>query len=237
MRERRRDRRVKAAYITGASNGLGRRIAELLAGKFRLGLGCHSQAAPDLPAALALPGDIADPATSERAVETLLDRFGRLDLFIANAAITADRPFLKMTDEEWERTIAVNLSGVFYGLRACEDALRRSRGMAILIASVMGRRGAAGAANYAASKAGVLALMRTAAREWAPEARVNAVIPGYMPTAMGLAAPAALEAARAEHILDVLTPVEDAARLVVAVAELETVSGQVFTADGRLSRW
>jgi 3-oxoacyl-[acyl-carrier protein] reductase len=228
---------MKVAYITGASIGLGRRVAELLAGKYRLGLGCHTHAAPDLPEAVPLPGDLADPATSTNAVATLLERFGRLDLFVANAAITIDRPFLKMTDADWDRTLAVNLSGVFYGLRACGEALRESRGMAILIASVMGRRGAAGSANYAASKAGVLALMHSAAREWAPEVRVNAVIPGYMPTAMGLDAPVALEAARAEHVLGVLTPVEDAARLVVAVAELETVSGQVFTADGRLSRW
>lgn len=228
---------MKVAYITGASRGLGLRVAELLEGRYNLGLGGNTNDAPALADSISLPGDLADPSTSSRAVQTLHDRFGRLDLFIANAAITIDKPFLRLTDEDWDRVIAVNLSGIFHGLRACGPLLKESRGSAILVASLLGRRGSAGSANYAASKSGVLALALTAAREWAPEVRVNAVIPGYMDTGMGRETPVAMETARTEHALGVLTPVEDAARLVVAVADFETVTGQVFTADGRINQW
>ncbi len=227
----------RVAWITGASRGLGRRLADLLAPDFDLGLGCHSSAPPALPGSVALPGDVADPLTADRSIATLKERFGRLDLFVANAAVIADRPMLRMTEEEWDRILAVNLSGAFWGLRAAAPLLVESRGAVVLVASIMGRRGAAGAVNYAASKAGLMGLAVSAARELAPHVRVNVVCPGYLDTDMGREAPEAMKASTRDHVLGTLASVEDAARLIREVAGLEAVTGQVFAADGRIVPW
>lgn len=228
---------MRVAYITGASRGLGLEIARTLSERYALGLGCLKTAPPALPMSIELRGDVADPLTAELAVQALMDQYGRLDLFVANAAVSRDRALPRMSDAEWDETLATNLSGVFYGLRACAPALAESKGHAILVGSLIGRRGAAGSVNYAAAKAGLIALALTAAKEWAPDVRVNVVIPGYMDTDMGRETPDAAVAAKSDHLLGTWTDVGDAAALVASVAELKSVTGQVFTADGRLSRW
>lgn len=223
------------AYITGASRGLGRCVAEKLAGRYALGLGCFRHDPPQLPDSIMLRGDLADRETSTAAAARLVREFGRIDLFIANAAVSIDRPFLAMSEAEWDAVIAVDLTAVFHGLRAVEPEIRRARGAAVVVSSIIGRRGAAGAANYAAAKAGVIALARSAARAWAPEARANVFVPGYMPTDMGRENSAALRAAETEHLAGTLTVVDDAADLLIALAEAKTVTGQIVSADGRIS--
>ncbi|MEK8023328.1 MAG: SDR family oxidoreductase [Candidatus Hydrogenedentota bacterium] len=223
------------AYITGASRGLGRCVAERLAGRYALGLGCFHADPPHLPDSVILRGDVSRSDTSRMAAEELMRRFGRIDLFIANAAISVDRPFLRMKDEEWDDVIRTNLSAVFFGLRETAGPLRQAGGSAILVSSILGRRGESGSANYCAAKAGVIALARSAAREWAPQARVNVFIPGYMPTDMGMQNPDVLRNAVADHLGGTMTPVEEAADLMIALAETKTVTGQIITADGRIS--
>ncbi len=225
------------ACVTGASRGLGRRIAETLAPTHDLALGFHRTAIDGFPEALRFGGDIADPATSRRAVDSIRERFGRLDLFVPNAGFVADRRFGEITDDEWDRHLRVNLDGVFHGLRAFGPLLESSSGTAIVVSSLLARRGATGAAAYAAAKAAVIGLALSAAREWAPRVRVNIVLPGYLETDMGLASPRALDRAREEHLLKRTGSIEDAARLVAFVATLSGVTGQVFSADGRLARW
>lgn len=228
---------MKSAYITGASRGLGLRVSELLSEDYALGLGCHQTPAPELPNSVVLRGDVGLAETADRAIRSILERFGRLDLFIANAGIVIDKPFLSMDENSWDEVIRTNLTGVFYGLRSCAPALIESHGSVVITSSLLGRRGSFGSANYAASKAGLIGLARTAARELAPHVRVNVVIPGYMETDMGVSSPAALDAARSEHPLGCLTEIDDAARLIIDVAHLKTVTGQIFTADGRMAAW
>lgn len=227
----------RVVWITGASRGLGRRLAEMLAPDFDLGLGHHASPLPEIAGSLPLPGDVADPQTARRSIDLIRERFGRLDLFVANAAVIADKSMLCMKEEEWDRILAVNLSGAFWGLRAAAPMLTESKGAVVFVASIMGRRGAAGAVNYAASKAGLMGLAVSAARELAPHVRVNVVCPGYLDTDMGREAPKAMRAATRDHMLGQLADVEDAARLIREVAGLETVTGQVFAADGRIVPW
>lgn len=226
------------AWITGASRGLGLRLAHLLAPDHDLALGCWRTPPPPIPGSLPIPGDVSDPEVSTRGAAAIEERFGRLDLFVANAAVVADKPMLRMReDEDWDRILAVNVSAAFFGLRAAAPLLARTRGAAVLVGSIMGRRGAAGSVNYAASKAALLGLAASAARELAPSVRVNVVCPGYLETAMGLSTPRALEAARRDHLLGTLSSVDDAARLIREVARLEAVTGQIFSADGRMIPW
>lgn len=225
------------AWITGASRGLGLRLAERLRDEYDLALGHFQSPPPAIAGALAVPGDVGDPETSRRGAEAIMARFGRLDLFVANAAVIADGPMIRMSEAEWDRVVAVNLTGVFHGLRAAAPLLTKSRGAAVLVSSILGRRGGIGSVNYAAAKAGVMGLAVAAARELAPAVRVNVVCPGYLETEMGLATPQALERARRDHLMGSLSSIDDAARLIREVGRLEAVTGQVFAADGRLVPW
>ena len=227
----------KVCYITGASRGLGLAVARALEGKYRLGLGYRRNLPPALAHSLPVQADLSIASEASAAVELVRESFGRIDLVIANAAVTKDGLLARMSEDDWNQVIDTNLNGTFYTLRAAASALAETNGMAILVSSIIGRRGGAGSVNYAASKAGLIGMAHTLAVEWAPDIRVNVVVPGYMETDMGKESPELLERSRREHPLGVSTPVEDAARLIASVAELDTVTGQIFTADGRATRW
>lgn len=227
---------TKCAFITGASRGLGHSIAEELQNEYRLALG-YLRNPPSLDAELLIRGDVSLSATMRSAAVEIEENFGRLDLLVANAAISRDRSLLKTSDADFDETIAVNVSGVFNALRSFAPLLARSNGSVVVIGSIIGRRGAAGSVSYAASKAALIGLALTAAREFAPDVNLNVVIPGYMDTDMGMASEAGMIQAKMDHLGGVLTPVEEAAEVVADVARLKTVTGQIFTADGRLARW
>ena len=118
--------------------------------------------------------------------ERILADFGRVDVLVNNAGITRDRLFIRMTDEDWAAVINVNLTGAFNFAKALAPGMLKQRsGCIVNIASVVGQMGNPGQANYAASKAGLIGLTKTLAKEFAPRGvRVNAVAPGFIRTAM-----------------------------------------------------
>lgn len=188
----------KVAVITGAAGGIGlataRRfaaegaaivLADLRAEALEQARGQVLAAAGDAAVALAIV-DVTDAEQVAGMVATALGRFGRIDCLVNNAGITSDARLVKMTDEQFDRVIAVNLKGVFRCTQAVADPMiRQGSGVILNASSVVGLYGNFGQTNYAATKAGVVGFTRTWARELGPKGiRVNAVCPGFIRTSI-----------------------------------------------------
>lgn len=184
----------KTMLLTGASGGIGSAVVTLFneAGANVVLADVNGEAVAELVRKLdpegkctaSLAYDAADPNDSEAAVELCLQRFGQLDYVISAAALYEELPFLTTTDEQWRKTIAVNLDGVFY---LCRRAIPKMTdgGSVVLIASQSAHEGGSVKHSpYGASKGGVLLLARSLARELAPNIRINAVSPGFIDTPM-----------------------------------------------------
>ncbi|MFD4637631.1 SDR family NAD(P)-dependent oxidoreductase [Lentzea sp. NPDC058436] len=165
---------MKCAVVSGAGAGIGAATAKHLTDNGYRVVGV------DLRGDVAVRGDVSDPETWRRALD-LCD--GRVDALVSNAFTVAVKPLDETTPDEWERQLAVNLGGAFHGLRACLPSLRERRGSVVLVSSVHAHFGIPGHGAYAASKGGLVALTRQLAVEYAPDVRVNAVLPGPVLTA------------------------------------------------------
>jgi len=186
------------ALITGARRGIGRTVALKLAGMgmdialndIEPGREELEQVAGEVRAlgrrARVVPADITNSEQVEAMVKQVVAELGRLDVLVNNAGITKDGLMIRMTDEQWGMVININLTGAFYCSRAVAKVMLKQRsGRIVNIASVVGVMGNAGQANYSASKAGLIGLTKTMAREFASRnITVNAVAPGFVVSAM-----------------------------------------------------
>jgi 3-oxoacyl-[acyl-carrier protein] reductase len=233
----------RVALITGASRGLGQRIAVTLA---RSGY-CiavnylHSEREADETArraggsALPVKADVGDPKETGKMMLLLEERFGRLDVVINNAGIMRDNLLVRQSEGEWDAVLRTNLKGCFNVIRTAAPLMIRSGGGHIInISSYSGVRGKAGQAAYSASKAALIGLTYTAARELsAYNIKVNALLPGYMPAGMGMEASAAMEQAKETSIMKTLASPEEAAEFVVTLLNTGHITGQIFSLDSR----
>jgi len=181
--------------VTGASRGIGRAIAEdLAAAGWRLALvardaerlGEVAAGLPDSAEAMVCPADIGDWEQVQAVVAAVQDRFGAVHGLVNNAGVTADGLLMRMSPETWKKPLAINLDGTFYFTRAVAPLMMRQReGRIVNISSVIGLTGNAGQANYAASKAGIIALTKSVAKELGGRnVTCNAVAPGFITTDM-----------------------------------------------------
>ena len=236
------------ALVTGASRGIGRALALAFARKkYRVALNyVHSKekaedAAKAAAAAgaetLVLKADVGDSFQVQKMVRSVAQKWGRIDVLVNNAGVTRDRTILKMSDEEWNEVLRVDLTGAFWCLRECAKIMARQKdGSIVNISSIVGVRGSVGNSNYAAAKAGLLGLTKSAAKEMGRfNVRVNAILPGFHLTDMGAAVWGKYEERiRAEHSLGRLTDLEELAEFAVVIAAQRSASGQVFNFESRI---
>jgi 3-oxoacyl-[acyl-carrier protein] reductase len=185
----------RVAIVTGASRGIGRAIAEQLArqgaiviagarGENARAVADEIQAAGGRAEAVAL--DVTDPAAAERVIASVIERQSRIDILVNNAGITRDQLLLRMKRDDWDAVLATNLTAAFTLTQAVlKPMIRQRAGRVICISSVVGQRGNAGQANYAASKAGLIGFVKSLALEVASRGiTANIVAPGLIETEM-----------------------------------------------------
>lgn len=232
---------AKVALITGAAGGLGRALVGAFAeAGWQVVAAWHREPFGDSPPAVwPVQLDVTQSAQVTAVFAEIQARFGRLDVLVNNAGIARDALVAQMSEGAWQQVLDVNLKGAFLCSQAAlRPMLKQRDGHILNICSYGGRTGRAGQANYAASKAALVGLTQSLAREvGSRNVRVNAVLPGFLPTRLvGHLTAEQLAAHAASNALGRLNEFDEVARFTVFLAGLRNVSGQLFQLDSRIAR-
>ena len=241
----------KVAIVTGSGRGIGKAIAMKLAENgATLVINDVGDSAPAEQTvteiknmnrqAMAIMADVSSSADVTKMMETAIAAYGKVDILVNNAGITRDQLTMKLTDEEWDKVLAIDLKSVFLCTRAVlRPMLKQRSGRIISMSSVVGIIGNAGQANYAAAKAGIIGFTKTIAKEVASRGiTVNAVAPGFIDTPMTQVLPEERKQALMNNIpLGYLGTPRDIAETVAFLASEEAryITGQVISVDGGIS--
>jgi 3-oxoacyl-[acyl-carrier protein] reductase len=235
------------AVVTGSARGIGKTIAMSLAEAGAnivvsdLNVEAGKETVGEIEAmgreAIWVQADVSKSDQANQLIESAQEKFGRLDILVNNAGITRDNLLMRMSEDEWDSVIAVNLKGTYNCIRAATKIFMKQRaGRIINIASVVGQMGNAGQANYASSKAGVIGLTKSVAKELAGRnILVNAVAPGFIETAMTERLTEKAKEALIQLIpLAKLGQPEDVAKVVLFLSSERSsyITGQVINVDG-----
>jgi 3-oxoacyl-[acyl-carrier protein] reductase len=234
----------KVALVTGGSRGIGRACVVALAEhgfNVVFSYAANQQAAQDVETTvnvlgrevLSLQSDVGSPTNAQFLIDETLNRFGRLDVLVNNAGVTRDTLLIRMKDEDWDKVMETNLSGAFYMLRAAAKVMMKQRiGSIVNMTSVSGVYGNPGQVNYSASKAGLIGMTKSAAKELASRnITVNAVAPGLIATDM-------TEGLDKSKLLEHIplgrfgTPEDIASAVLFLVTSGGYITGQVLQVDG-----
>ena len=234
----------RTALVTGSTRGIGRAIADTLteAGARVAVVGRDQAKAAEVAAAIGgsavgFGADVSDPASVVALVEAVETAFGKIDILVNNAGLTRDNILFRIKDDDWDMVLDANLRGAFIAIRAAARGMMKRRwGRIINIASIVGITGNKGQANYAASKAGLIGLTKSVAKELGSRnILVNAVAPGFIETDMTAAMTLDARAALSGQIpLDRLGSPNDIAGTVAFLASEHAsyITGQVLVVDG-----
>jgi len=240
----------RLAVVTGAARGIGRAIVlELLKqGRIVAGLDINAEQLNKLEKAAKEAGfdvvtqcvDITDTEKFTDVLEYLASEYGGIGILVNNAGITRDNLLIRMTDEEFDKVLEVNLRAAFVGMRAAAKSMLRNKfGRIVNISSVAGVMGNAGQTNYSASKAGLIGMTKTAAREMAKKnVTANCIAPGFIDTEMSRKLPEpVIEAAKQLIPIRRVGSVDDVAKAVAFLASDEAgyITGQVLCVDGGMA--
>jgi 3-oxoacyl-[acyl-carrier protein] reductase len=240
----------KVALVTGAGRGIGKAVALALAAegaKVAVNYSRSAEAAEQVVAAITEQGgaaisvqaNVSINAEVEAAVKRVVAEFGTLDILVNNAGITRDKLLLRMTEDDWDSVLDTNLKGAFLFARAVAPIMvKRRSGVIVNVGSVIGKVGGAGQANYSASKAGLVGLTKSLARELGSRhIRINAVAPGFITTDMTQELKAEYQEAIVKQIpLGRFGTPEDVARVVafLCTEDAAYIHGEVLSIDGGL---
>ncbi len=243
------DLSTKCALVTGGGRGIGKEIALRLAAAgcdvaiSDLDLATANETAAEVEKlgrkCLAIRADVSNSADVEAMFKTFLESFEKIDILVNNAGITRDGLLVRMKESDWDLVLNINLKSAFLCCKEAARPMMKARGGKIVnIASVIGLMGNAGQANYSASKAGLIGLTKTLAREFASRSiNVNAVAPGFIKTAMTDKLSDADKQKMSSQIpLQVLGTPQDVANAVLFLSSplADYITGQVLTVDGGL---
>ncbi|HEY0455151.1 MAG TPA: SDR family NAD(P)-dependent oxidoreductase [Verrucomicrobiae bacterium] len=232
----------RVVLITGAAGGLGQELVKTFAGQgWRVAASYHS-ATTESPSETVWP--VALDVTSRDAVEAVLrgviERWGRIDALINNAGLTIDANMAQLKEVDWDQVLAVNLKGAYLCAQAAlRPMIKQREGHIINISSWSGRAGARGQSAYGAAKAGLYGLSAALAREvGSRNVRVNAVLPGILPTKMTRELSGEqIESLAAANALGRINSLEEVARCVAFLTTTQNISGQIFQLDSRIAPW
>ena len=237
----------KTVLVTGGAKGIGKAVALAFAQRganialnYRSGdpAGAVAEVEAYGVKCVAIQADVSDYAQAEALVKRVKDEFGVVDVLVNNAGVTRDGLLLRMKEEDFDTVISVNLKGAFNMIRHITPVmLKQRRGAVINVSSVVGLMGNVGQANYAASKAGVIGLTKSAARELAARGvTCNAIAPGFIETDMTAGLSEDVKAKMLENIpLQRFGQAAEVAQLAVFLAEQTYITGQVLAVDGGMT--
>ena len=240
----------KVAIVTGSARGIGSAIALEMARNGAklvicdLSMDSIQRVVDEITEmdneAFGIVSDVTQPDDAQNLIDKTLERFGHADILVNNAGITRDNLLVRMKEEEWDAVIAVNLKGTYNCIRAITRSFMKNQsGVIVNLASVVGRIGNPGQANYAASKAGVIGLTKSVAKELAPRnIRANAIAPGFIETDMTANLPDKAKEELSNAIpLAKLGQAEDVAKLALFLAsdDASYITGQVINVDGGMA--